>query len=158
MCRRDSRPRPIAITTPNEKNIETETENAALLANIADRYDFVVCGSGWSGSVVAARAAENPDVTVLLVEAGGADDAPEVVKPGLWPDNLGSERDWAFAAEPSAHINGRSLELNMGKVLGGGSSISPKGIARMGADPCRIQGGHVTFLTCVIQTDCDATG
>ena len=95
-----------------------------LPANIADRYDFVVCGSGSSGSVVAARAAENPDVSVLLVEAGGADDAPEVVKPGLWPDNLGSERDWAFAAEPSAHVNGRSLELNMGKGLGGGSSIN----------------------------------
>ena len=89
-----------------------------LPADLAPRYDFVVCGSGSSGSVVAARAAENPDVSVLLLEAGGADDAPEVIKPGLWPDNLGSKRDWAFTAEPSAYVNGRSIALSMSKVLG----------------------------------------
>jgi choline dehydrogenase len=74
--------------------------------------------------VVAARAAEHPDVGVLLVEAGGTDDVREVSEPGLWSGDLGSERDWAFATEPSAHVNGRSLALNMGKVLGGGSSIN----------------------------------
>jgi hypothetical protein len=56
-------------------------------ANIARQYDFIVCGSGSSGSVVAARAAENPDVRVLLVEAGGTDDALDVVEPGLWSTN-----------------------------------------------------------------------
>jgi choline dehydrogenase len=101
-----------------------------LDAKFARQYDFVVCGSGSSGSVVAARLAENPDVSVLLIEAGGADDAPEVMEPGLWPDNLGSDRDWAFAAEPSAHLNGRSIELATGKVLGGGSSINVMAWAR----------------------------
>ena len=99
-------------------------------ANIARQYDFIVCGSGSSGSVVAARAAENPEVSVLLLEAGGTDDAPDVMEPGLWSNNLGSERDWAFAAEPSAHVNGRSVDLNMGKVLGGGSSINVMAWAR----------------------------
>jgi choline dehydrogenase len=106
-------------------------EKHMLSANIPHRYDFVVCGSGSSGSVLAARLAENPDVSVLLLEAGGdADDAPEVMDPGLWPNNLGSERDWAFAAEPSAHVNGRSIELATGKVLGGGSSINVMAWAR----------------------------
>jgi choline dehydrogenase len=101
-----------------------------LPAYVAPSYDFVVCGSGSSGSVVAARLAENPDVSVLLIEAGGVDDAPEVVEPGRWPDNLGSDRDWAFAAEPSAHVNGRSIQLALGKVLGGGSSINVMAWAR----------------------------
>jgi choline dehydrogenase len=41
-----------------------------------------------------------------------------------WPANLGSERDWNFAAQPNPHLNGRSIPYDMGKVLGGGSSIN----------------------------------
>lgn len=91
---------------------------------VEERYDFIVCGAGSSGCVVAARLSEIPDARVLLIEAGGSDDVPEVLTPGLWPANLGSERDWAFAAEPNPHLNGRSIPLSMGKVLGGSSSIN----------------------------------
>jgi choline dehydrogenase len=91
---------------------------------IAAQYDFIVCGAGSSGSVVARRLAENPEVGVLLLEAGGSDDVPEVLEAVQWPTNIGSERDWGFVAQPNPHINGRSLPLSMGKVLGGGSSIN----------------------------------
>jgi len=100
------------------------TNQLRLRSELKARYDFIVCGSGPSGSVVARRLAENPDVNVLLLEAGGTDDVPKVMDPGQWFQNLGSERDWSFIGEPNPHLNGRSIFSNMGKVLGGGSSIN----------------------------------
>jgi choline dehydrogenase len=95
-----------------------------LTAELKPHYDFIVCGSGSSGSVVARRLAENPDVNVLLAEAGGTDDVPSVTDAGQWFQNMASELDWSFAGTPNPHLNGRSLSSNMGKVLGGGSSIN----------------------------------
>ena len=60
----------------------------------------------------------------MLLEAGGSDEEAAVTEPGIWFTNLGSERDWQFVAEPNPHVNGRSLPLSMGKVLGGGSGIN----------------------------------
>src|SRR5258706_14402814 len=95
-----------------------------LRSNLKSHYDFIVCGSGSSGSVVARRVAEDPDVSVLLLEAGGSDDVPSVTEAARWFENLGTERDWKFVGQPNPHLKGRSMPLNMGKVLGGGSSIN----------------------------------
>jgi choline dehydrogenase len=101
-----------------------------LRSNLKSHYDFIVCGSGSSGSVVARRLAENPEVSVLLLEAGGSDDVPSVTEAARWFENLGTERDWNFVALPNPHLKGRSIPLNMGKVLGGGSSINVMAWAR----------------------------
>jgi choline dehydrogenase-like flavoprotein len=101
-----------------------------LGSELQPSYDFIVCGSGSSGSVVARRLAENPHVNVLLIEAGGSDDVASVTEANQWPLNMGSERDWGFTAQPTPHLNGRAMALGMGKVLGGGSSINGMGWAR----------------------------
>ena len=95
-----------------------------LISGLKPHYDFIVCGSGSSGSVVAGRLAENPDVDVLLLEAGGSDESELITNPNRWPMTLGSELDWGFVAEPNPHLNGRAIPYSMGKVLGGGSSIN----------------------------------
>ncbi|OPX10907.1 GMC family oxidoreductase [Mycobacterium sp. AT1] len=120
------------MTSSTRENYDTDTafaervraNQALLTTSLKTSYDFIVCGAGSSGSVVAARLAENPAVSVLLVEAGGDDDTADVVIPERWVNNLGSKRSWSFATAPSPHVNHRSDRWPMGKVLGGGSSIN----------------------------------
>jgi choline dehydrogenase len=61
---------------------------------------------------------------VLVLEAGGTDEADLVTNPNRWPMTLGSELDWGFVADPNPNLNGRAIRYSMGKVLGGGSSIN----------------------------------
>jgi choline dehydrogenase len=105
-------------------NERVRSNQQQLAAALKPHYDFIVCGAGSSGSAVARRLAENPDISVLLLEAGGSDDVPHVVEAVQWPLNLGSERTWGFVGQPSPYLNGRSIPLAMGKVLGGGSSVN----------------------------------
>jgi choline dehydrogenase len=103
---------------------QVRANQTKLASELKPHYDFIVCGSGSSGSVVARRLAENPAVSVLLLEAGGSDDVPSVMEANQWLLNLASERNWGFSGSPNSHLNGRTMPLPMGKVLGGGSSIN----------------------------------
>ncbi|NVP58590.1 GMC family oxidoreductase N-terminal domain-containing protein [Mycoplana rhizolycopersici] len=87
-------------------------------------FDFIVCGAGSSGSVVAARLAEDGNASVLLLEAGSDDQSETVSNPAQWPLNLGTNRDWGFVGQATPGLDGRRLPLSMGKGLGGGSSIN----------------------------------
>ena len=96
----------------------------ALAEDLDRRFDFIVCGAGTSGSVIAGRLAANPDVNVLLLEAGGSDELDLVMDPANWVRAIGSELDWGFVAAPNSQLNGRAIPYSMGKVLGGGSSMN----------------------------------
>src|SRR5215831_3394749 len=112
-------------TQPGDNFAERVSANQRKLrSKLKTEYDFVICGSGSSGSVVASRLAENPAVSVLLLEAVGDDDVPIVADSRQWVAKIGSERYWQFKAEANPHLNGRAIPLGMGKVLGGGSSIN----------------------------------
>ncbi|MFF7655646.1 GMC family oxidoreductase [Streptomyces sp. NPDC007983] len=99
-------------------------DREVVTAVLRPSYDFIICGGGTSGSVVARRLADDPTVKVLLLEAGGSDRVPSVIDSTLWLSNIGSEREWGYRAQASPHLNGRTPRLPMGKVLGGGSSIN----------------------------------
>ena len=96
----------------------------AFAENLDRRFDFIVCGAGASGSVIAGRLAANPDVKVLLLEAGESDELELVMDPTLWVRTIGSELDWGFVAARNSQLNGRAIPYSMGKVLGGSSSMN----------------------------------
>ena len=96
-----------------------------LASQIRTRFDYIVCGAGTSGSVVAgAGSRQIQQVQVLLLEAGGTDELELVMNPNDWVRTLGGELDWGFVAETNPHLNERAIPYSMGKVLGGGSNIN----------------------------------
>ncbi|GAC1349976.1 MAG: GMC family oxidoreductase N-terminal domain-containing protein [Ktedonobacteraceae bacterium] len=87
-------------------------------------YDYVIVGAGSSGCVLANRLTEDPSTTVLLLEAGGPDEAQEIHIPAAFSRLFKSPIDWAYQTEEQTHLNNRSLYWPRGKVLGGSSSIN----------------------------------
>jgi len=89
------------------------------------RYDYIVCGAGTAGCLLANRLSRDKTKHVLVIEAGGRDDYLWVHIPVGYLYCIGNPRtDWLYATEPAAGLNGRSLRYPRGKVLGGSSSIN----------------------------------
>jgi len=87
--------------------------------------DYVVVGAGAAGCVLAARLSEDPDVTVLLIEAGGSDRHPMIAMPAALPFAYQSQRlGWGYLSGPEPQLYGRSIDEKRGKVIGGSTSIN----------------------------------
>ena len=87
-------------------------------------YDYVIVGAGAAGCVLANRLTEDPDVKVLLLEAGGPDSDPLIQMPIGFGSLLKSEYDWDDLSEYEPQLNDRRIPVGHGRVLGGSSSIN----------------------------------
>ena len=90
-----------------------------------ERYDYIVCGAGTAGCLLANRLSADRRKRVLLIEAGGQDNYVWIHIPVGYLYCMGNKRtDWCFATEKQAGLGGRALNYPRGRVLGGCSSIN----------------------------------
>ena len=87
-------------------------------------YDYVIVGAGSAGCVLANRLSEDPDVRVLLLEAGPPDTNQNIHVPLGYLQLGATEVDWDYHSAPEQECNGRRITLPRGRVLGGSSSVN----------------------------------
>ena len=87
-------------------------------------HDYVIVGAGSAGCVLASRLTENPDVRVLVLEAGPPDTADEIHIPAAVSQLFQGPYDWNYQTIPQQRAGDRSIYWPRGRVLGGSSSIN----------------------------------
>jgi choline dehydrogenase-like flavoprotein len=89
-------------------------------------YDYIICGGGVGGCILANRLSEsNPDANILLLEAGKAKQNSGKVKiPAKVVYTFRSDIDWSYESIGTDHCNGKNIFIPRGKSLGGSSCIN----------------------------------
>jgi choline dehydrogenase len=90
---------------------------------VSRHYDVVVVGAGSAGCAMARRLSDG-GASVLVLEAGGSDDHPQVVDPYEYFNLWGSDMDWQYESVAQPGTAGRRHVLPRGRVLGGTSSLN----------------------------------
>ncbi|MEO0823030.1 MAG: GMC family oxidoreductase N-terminal domain-containing protein, partial [Pseudomonadota bacterium] len=90
-----------------------------------ESYDYVIVGAGSAGCVLADRLSADGRYAVLVLEAGGSDRRPWIRMPiGYGKTFHDPSVNWRFHSAPEEALDGRSLYVPRGKVVGGSSSIN----------------------------------
>ena len=93
--------------------------------------DYVIVGAGSAGCVLANRLSADPAVKVLLLEAGGRDSSLFYRMPaGFFALMKSGQGNWRYETVPQPGLDGRTMYMPRGKVLGGSSSINGLVVAR----------------------------
>ena len=82
-------------------------------------YDYIICGGGTAGLVIAARLTEDPNVTVAVLEAGGSVLGDVLVDcPGLFPQTNGDPKyDWNYVTVPQVRPPPFSIPLDQSDLI-----------------------------------------
>ncbi|KAG8163042.1 hypothetical protein KVR01_007520 [Diaporthe batatas] len=103
----------------------TETKVRAVSMAATGTFHYVIVGGGAAGLLLATRLSEDPEVQVLVLEAG--EDLsldPRVNVPAMWTQLCGSSADWRFKTSPQKALGGRQMEFSQGRLLGGSAALN----------------------------------
>jgi choline dehydrogenase-like flavoprotein len=90
-----------------------------------DTFDYLVVGAGTAGCVLASRLSEDRNMRVAVIEAGPPDRHPLIHIPATVAAAIGRPTlNWRFKTVPQRHLNGRSIPIPRGRVVGGSGSIN----------------------------------
>ncbi len=90
-----------------------------------ESFDYVIVGAGSSGAVLANRLSADPAISVCLIEAGPRDTSPMINIPlGVIWLSKDTKNNWLFTSTPQSGLDGRTVSVPRGKVLGGSSAIN----------------------------------
>jgi choline dehydrogenase len=89
-----------------------------------NNFDYVIIGAGAAGCVLANRLSAEPQVNVLLLEAGGTDRHPLTRIPAGFAKLMGTKFNWIFDTAPQKHLGNRKMFLPQGRGLGGSTSVN----------------------------------
>ncbi len=88
-------------------------------------FDYIIVGAGSAGCALAHRLSEDPQTSVLVLEAGGDDRSFKIQMPGAQQLPLADpDTNWKYVSEPEPRLNNRRIDVPRGRVLGGSSSIN----------------------------------
>jgi choline dehydrogenase len=93
-------------------------------------HDFVIVGAGTAGCVLASRLTEDPDVSVLLLEAGPRSRKLELRIPAAFSRLYRSSVDWGDSTTPQTALDGREVVFPRGRMLGGSAALNAMMILR----------------------------
>jgi choline dehydrogenase len=93
-------------------------------------HDVVVVGAGTAGCVLASRLSEDPDLSVLLIEAGPRSRKLEIKIPAAFSKLYRSEVDWGDSTVPQATLDGREVVFPRGRMLGGSAAMNAMMVLR----------------------------
>jgi len=92
---------------------------------VSAAYDYVIAGGGSAGCALAARLAEDPGVSVCLIEAGGKGRDLFIRMPAGNGFVFGNPKlDWGYQSVPQKALNGRQIYFARGRALGGSSIVN----------------------------------